>query len=360
MSELKKSLVHTQSQRRSFRDYGLFLLEKSKIIPGRENKPGPSLSGRLWPSGRFSIGSVPFGGKEPVRLGVMGGPEDVGTIGLSLPSNCHRNIEDVPSVSFQGRGANGITAHGRNVVESAVCLMERIYGRRKLGFATLTLPSVTVDESWVVSARWRDIQRTFFQRLKREYARRGVDFCYVAVTEIQGKRFEKTGVLGLHLHFCYPAMCGRGFVLGPSEFRKVWLDCIRGIIGDIRGGASVENIQRVKKSASAYMAKYLSKGVGILRKVRDSRPLGILPHSWYGLSISLRRMVKGCTITSPSLVSFIYEIAQVEEFQDAFVYVRDFIKAVGGRERLLGIYGKLDDQIRKEAQRWWGLEAIYV
>ena len=122
-------------------------------------------------------------------------------------------------------GTKGISANGKRTVKAASALLQQMYGRRRLGFVTLTLPNYSKQQISYLSSNWGRIVRVYFQRLKRLVESRGLPFLYVCTTEIQEKRYKKTSVIAPHLHYCYVA---RGvkhasdFYVSASEIRELW------------------------------------------------------------------------------------------------------------------------------------------
>lgn len=220
-------------------------------------------------------------------------------LGSSTLPNSHTSATVLSSSSQHGavrapRGSKGITTYGRRMVENAVYLIERSCPRHKISFGTLTLPDLNQDEQERIVANWSEITRVFFQWLKRKLEGCGLPAEIVYVTEIQERRGDRYGFFAPHLHFVFQGRKAdkHGWAVSHQELRAAWLRTLRSYGVRPLHTKSVENLQVVRKSASAYLGKYLTKG----RRVRRGLPEGSrgLPNlaSWYGLTAGLRRRVK--------------------------------------------------------------------
>lgn len=275
-------------------------------IPFRRSGGAIEPSGRLWPNGEFTVGYAPCGGME--REATLDEFLDAATahFDLSLPSNSHK-VEDHGKPR---RGTKGLTADGKRTVRCAAECMQSKYGKARLSFVTLTLPSVTYEESWLLSTCWSEIVRVFFQRIKRALEKVGLPTSYVSVTEMQPKRSIREGHPALHLHF---VIVGRHRSSGPwaftpKFFAQNWRAVISTYVPGVENWDSVENVQRVKKDCSGYLSKYISKGMSMGDPPRSDGTGWSLPTAWYNLSINLRRWVKIHTRTDSRLMESI-EIA---------------------------------------------------
>lgn len=282
-------------------------MNSSIIVPGRRAGGPLEPSGRLWPNGEFTIGYAPCGGMERELTPREYAEKWDTPLGLSLPSNSHR--EDV--IAQPKRGQKGITAYGKRVLKCAVWRMQRLYGKRSLSFVTLTLPSITFEESWYVSSNWSEILRVFYQRLIRELERRGLPRVYAGCTELQPKRSNREDHPALHIHF---VVVGRWrqrgeWALSPADFRRIWAEAVSPYLSHSYSWGATENVQMVKKDVSAYLGKYLSKGIRV-DKVPSPEGTGwSLPTAWYNVSLGLRQWVTGSVKRHPSLVEMIERAA---------------------------------------------------
>ena len=347
-------------------------------IPGRKVNPVDGIAGRVWPNGRFGIGRAKNQGLENTpmeRLKFCGreihieyhpeltpgratGGNSGSSLGLSNGSNYHKSENDCPS-GRPPRGSKGITNRGRNMVESGACLLQRRFSKKGLAFCTLTIPSVTKDEAWALSARWSEIVRQFFQRLRRLYARKGLRFSYVSCTEIQPERSSRMGYPALHLHFVCNSRYRRGYVFTPRELRSEWRAVISSYCSHGGDFNAVENVQRVKKDAGAYLGKYISKGTEDLEPLRRERPLGILPSSWYSMNMALKRLIAKHTITDRFVLAYVSALAKGMESDGVFHTLMEISIETENGPLFVGFAGKLTRRFTRSmhshvwGKNWW-------
>lgn len=207
-------------------------------------------------------------------------------LGSSLLANSHR----------AKRGSKGISRYSARMVRNAAYLLEKRYGKDRLSFLTYTLPSLSQEEWEVVCSKWSEIVRVVLQRLRRNLMRGGLPDFVVSVTELQEKRLKRDGVPGLHLHILFVGRKHRkAWMLSPQEVRSFWISAVEHSLGySLECGAwrACENIQRVEKSASGYLGKYMTKGVKAIESLAVTCPAMCIPSSWSNLSSSLRLWVK--------------------------------------------------------------------
>ena len=224
----------------------------------------------------------------------------LGHLGSSLPSNSHRD-DEVPRPK---RGQKGITPYGKKVLKNAVWRMQRLYGKRSLSFVTLTLPSITFEESWYVSSCWSEILRVFYQKVVRELERCGLPRVYAGCTELQPKRCNREEHPALHIHFVIVGRWrSRGkWALSPADFRRLWMESVSPYLQNEYSWEACENVQMVKKDVSAYLGKYLSKGVCVDRVPLPDERGWSLPTCWYNVSLGLRQWVTDSIRRHPTLI----------------------------------------------------------
>lgn len=189
------------------------------------------------------------------------------------------------------RGSKGVTSWGKKMLKNAALLLERESGKETLSFATLTVPGCSLEDYQAVAESWGEVVRVFLQRLTRHLQRQGLTGECVSATEIQGERYQRTGVPALHLHVLFQGKTGRkvSWALKPEQLREMWKSSLqRFMTGEVYWGAC-ENIQRVRKSASGYLGKYMSKGSRECKAMSEQGLQHLLPSAWWNCSFSLRR-----------------------------------------------------------------------
>jgi len=281
---------------------------------GTHQPPGRSFRGYLHPSGRVTVGLSPkpkvlkadaeYERTRPLveyvqyerwhyEEGLIKGYDQrekrTSSLGLSDVPNCHKP---------EGRrhGLKGIPRSGRyRILEGATVLQQR-HGKR-LGFYTLTCPYTQVEHIYEFNRNFAEITRRFFQELKREYSRVGVTFAYVAAYEIQGERFRETSIPVLHFHWVSPCYLPNSyqFVIGADAIRSIYARVLCSVVAPPPSCDSALDAQVIKKSASGYLAKYLSKGGDEISAVADVAP-SQLPRKWWSMSKNVLCAIKRTTI----------------------------------------------------------------
>ena len=208
---------------------------------------------------------------------------------LTLLSNSHMGDAGGPR-----RGTKGLTSDGRKMVRNAVWRVQRLKGRKCLSFVTLTIPRVSFEEGWYVSTNWSEIVRIFYQKLGRRLESMGAPKLWASVTEMQPERSAREGHPALHLHFVIVGRLSRysDWLFSPSDLRELWRSVLEPYIPGERDWSRCENVQQVRKDASAYMSKYLSKGVEGGLGIRSDETGWSLPTAWYNIPLKLRQWIR--------------------------------------------------------------------
>lgn len=191
------------------------------------------------------------------------------------------------------KGSKGISRKGRLQVREGCSVLAAKFSNKNLGFYTLTLPHSGEELEKIVS-NWSKLVHRYFEELGREYKRRGVDLYYVSVTEIQEKRYWRSGECAPHLHYVANSKSGKSFILTPSEVRGIFARVCSRIVESDKSFESAENCQVVRKDAGRYLSKYFSKGGSCLQNIIEEG-IYCLPCSWYKLSPSAKNLIKAHT-----------------------------------------------------------------
>ncbi len=236
-------------------------------------------------------------------------PQDSDDISLSSPINSHRLPRDEVRSPRTPRGQNGLTSYGKNMIQNGCYRLEQIYSRKRLAFGTITLPSLSEDYLLLLISDWSELARQFLQQLDRELIRHSPKSKghFIGVTEIQPERMEKSGIPCPHLHFVYPAHAGDwNWWVSADRMRQIWASILSARLArwipadqlpEINCRAAV-NTQRLKKSASKEMGKYLSKG-SCIKKIKDSGYIDFLPSAWWHCGRILATAIKKHIIPCP-------------------------------------------------------------
>jgi hypothetical protein len=192
-----------------------------------------------------------------------------------------------------------ITKNMARNLRNATYILESQYGKDLLSFLTLTIPSLPTEDMNKICADWGRLTNEILKWLKYQVEKKGCDFEYTYCTEIQEQRLEKKGEYAPHLHIVFRGRSSKknGWFVSPTGVRKAWLRLLSGCVGYSVKSRSVENIQRIKRSAARYLSKYLSKGCGE-RSIAFQRETGMSLHcQWGGMSRKLSQALKAATVT---------------------------------------------------------------
>lgn len=187
-------------------------------------------------------------------------------------------------------GLNGLPAAGRKQISRALALLEEM--RPLLSFWTVTLPTESL------SALCRAGTLPAFQdRLRKELARllrrAGLPDLVVGVAELQPKRSRAEGRPCPHYHLVFQGRRtrGSGWALTREQLDGVIAAALTtaGVhASDLR---SAGNVQQVKKSVRAYLAKYMTKGSGDCARWIGGVHEELIPRQWWFWTRSLRSWV---------------------------------------------------------------------
>jgi hypothetical protein len=151
-----------------------------------------------------------------------------------------------------------------------------------------------MEESGQFAVMWAEMIRQYEQWLKRRLKREGLLEFIVGVTEVQEKRWRKTGKVGLHLHWAFQGRANRksAWAIKPEEFQAAWLRIVSNVVGEQIESKSATRIERVKKSIENYLAKYMSKGGEVIGDIIESGKREQLPAAWWNVSNALKRLIR--------------------------------------------------------------------
>jgi hypothetical protein len=248
------------------------------------------LAGRVWPNGEAWAGHM--GATPPMGL-----------------SNLRKNHKP-------DRGHNGITSHGRRTVRQGAFLLEERIGKSDLSFLTCTLPGATLDECRTANENWGEIMRRFLQELKRELERKNLDPWIIGCTEIQPKRFARTGQPWPHCHLVFPGRDGKNWAIRPARINLLWARCCKAVIGgglgDYLASTRIEVI-KTKKSVGQYLGKYMSKGGEEINAMRERIADWPIPKAWHHCTHTLNQYIRGSIATlTPKSAAWLFKIFQTK------------------------------------------------
>lgn len=331
------------------------------------------LTGKIYPDRQFSIGFCPkkkkraedkrydrdFASQSDVDYSSLADwYEGTNNVGGSFRSLSEAPLFIKGTKSSRAKrgsyGKHGITRYGRRFVKNSALLLERKYGRKRLGFVTCTLPSFPEPIHHRLNGSWGELVRRFYQKLKRQLEKISQPFIYTGVTEIQEKRFASSGIPVPHLHFvylCRGAKSGK-YWLYICQIHRAWNEAIRETISlvgypftmsSLLGWGSV-HAKTVQKSASAYLGKYMSKGAKVLKDMQEAGWTEF-PRQWWNACMQCKKMFNDSIIRMDAMTcsSFFY---QLECYLDegSIVWASFVDVCIGGEERTMGLVGELSHE----------------
>jgi hypothetical protein len=183
------------------------------------------------------------------------------------------------------------------MVRNAAWWLQDFCGMFCLSFLTATLPDEAIDlmeSRGTFSKDWSEIIRQFEQWLKRRLRREGLLDLIVGVTEVQEKRWQQSGKVGLHLHWVFQGRPKRNsnWAISKEEFAEAWLRIVSNVVGQKVESKSATRIERVKKSVENYLSKYMSKGGKVIDEIVAAGKLDQLPTAWWNVTNALKTIIR--------------------------------------------------------------------
>lgn len=274
-------------------------------------------------------------------------------LGLSILDNSRK-----PPKSRRGLG--GMTSHQRRLTRWGAGWLEEKYGRQNLSFLTNTLPAeFTHVESHMTAAQWAECCRRFVEELRRQLRRKELPDHVIGCVEIQESRQERFGGVPYHLHIVFVGK-KRGTTWGISKewCSERWEDIVRNATGnkeEINFGTATR-IEKIRKSASGYLGKYMSKGAHITEVITAQGLQAFLPTCWNIATQALRKLYKKLTRQrSGNDVKAVFDRV-INNYICLFAFSR-FVEIEGsdGLPKRVAWHGRLKGEVSVNA--FWSLTA---
>lgn len=333
-----------------------------------------SVKVRVWPNGAFTIGyEQPLGcDRKPERYEIRTDAYWNGYrwvpfyevkdkhpyMGLSDATISHKPQKRAK------RGSKGITSNAKRTVASAIVLLERAHGLGNLSFVTLTVPTVTVEQSKLINSSWSEIVRQFIQQYTRRLSAAGLSTNYVHVTEIQEKRFHRWGIVAPHLHLLTVGRKSRysDWAVSKTEVMQLWSRAIAAVTGLNLDCSFATRTEKPRESTKREMAKYLSKGSKTVSDITEAGRAAELPSSWHGVSRALLKAVKAsiAVVRGDKAIDFLRQLQQLQRsnvirYREIFHTLIDH-QSGASREVRIGISG----WFTSERARMWFLSGSFT
>lgn len=247
----------------------------------------------------------------------------------------------------KAKGLDGISSYGRRLVRNAAHLLED-NGRRCLCvFATVTVPSVPYEQLAAIHKRWNEVIERYRLGITRALKAKGLSGEMVVVSEIQEKRHDKTGIPVLHAHSVFHGVTKNGkFALSTELHDDIWYRALSVAARIERHDVAVAcNLQRVRKSASGYLGKYMTKGALGVRRAVDQGFGDWMPRHWFSCSRTLMNRVKAETRRVDDLGYWLYESPK-EGADNLWIWHREVsIEFADGNSLVVAVYGQLKPEV---------------
>lgn len=254
-------------------------------------------------------------------------------LGSSKVTNSHKQPQ-----TRAKRGSKGLTSHGRKRVFGGVSFIEWRVGKHNCSFLTLTLPPFPPELNPTIASVWSELIRQITQYIRRRLTNASLLNWIAGAHEIQEQRFRRDGTLALHFHCVFQGRRhGRDWEITPEEIRGAWRSIVSNQLPMLSDSdwRACERLEMVRRTASGYLAKYLSKGLRDMGDV-ESASRQCLPSSWYSISRALGQLLNSCVRTSGDAIS-----TALNAPPEASFYHRSVRATVSeGREIIVGAYGK--------------------
>ena len=282
-------------------------------------------------------------------------------LGLSPHTNSDKLIQkgrkagQYPPPAKIRYGTKGITSYGARRVRNACHLIEQAGPKKCAVFSTCTVPAMPLEEMRTLHERWNVVVETYRRKLRRALNDKGLSGDSVTVSEIQGKRYERSGVPVLHIHTVFRGRTGTGKPAITREVHdRMWYDALSAALkGPVPNTSHACNLQWVKKSAEAYLGKYMTKGVKVVKKLVAGGFSGWLPKQWWSISAGLGKRIDDETRGVREFAEWLNDVAEMEG-SDVWLWHRDVqIEMFDGAKITMARYGKLGIRYVAQIQAYY-------
>lgn len=278
---------------------------------------------------------------EARGIGAVLGDVRHSTEGSALGLSTLRNLS-TPNKRPARNGLKGMPGQARKMVRNACYLLERDCGRQNLSFLTLTIPDMPNAEMNRLHECWSRVVIAVRKKLTLRLENASIAIPeVVVVSEIQEKRYERTGYPVLHLHCLFQGRNNRmAWAISKTEVQQLWKETINNIVGGDADVSKATRIERVKKSAENYMGKYMSKGVTAVRAIVEDGYADWLPHQWWGMTRTLSKRIRALIRISHQSAATVWH-SLLDGVKGICKWFRPvYIEAVTGEKYLIAFYGK--------------------
>ena len=293
-----------------------------------------------------------------IKLDPKQGQKFLAALGLSQVRNFDKpalvDSEGNPGNKREGirYGRKGITRFGARRVRCACHLLQKEAGKHRLVFATVTIPPMPMEDISCLQERWNEVVNTYRRKLTRALRDDNLSGELVTVTEIQEKRYERTGVPYLHLHSVFVGKNRSGrWAISTEAHDQMWRETLSVVLSHPVGELnSACNLQRVKKSAEGYLGKYMTKGSKVVSRMMEDGFKGWVPGQWWSCSRSLAQRIDYETRDISDIAEWLNAVCD-EVGGNVWLWHRDiYLESEIGLPIRIARYGRLNIRITAQIQ----------
>lgn len=320
------------------------------VFKAKGYKPRPLSQERCTRSSDWRISCFRLFVSDPKVWAAAGCP-----LGLAILSIFDKTSKGAPvgeqglKIARAAKGRKGITAYGRRMVRNCAYLIENGPGRLRCVFATCTVPECPIETMAEIHQNWGKVMELYRLSMSRLLQKKGLSGESVSVTEIQHKRYERSGIPVLHVHSVFIGKTVSGqWAISIEEHDDAWLRALNAVVSDpFRALPFACNLQWVRKSAEGYLGKYMSKGVSEVSRAKVDGFERWLPKHWWNASRSLSSRVKRETRNIDSHAEFLADAAKAGR-TDVWKWHREVtIETASGYEYTVATYGQLTKEFHE-------------
>ena len=258
-------------------------------------------------------------------------------INLSVIPNSEKKLK-----TRSPRGLQGINNFQSNQIYEAVSFLERTVGKERFSLATITTPNLTglqLRRLWSHHAGiTSEIKRAIVRRLKKcPYVLSEV----LIVTELQTKRFKRTGLPYLHLHVLFQGRgAGKQWVISHSDIQAIadraFKRHLKGQLSNPRAFKAGVDIESVQIGVAGYLSKKETKDKQTADNLIAAGFKDCIPSHWVCMTHGFRNISNLRTRLSGKASDFIYNLIEIG-YQDAFEWLQPVHRERGAPSK--GIWG---------------------
>jgi hypothetical protein len=198
-------------------------------------------------------------------------------------------------------------SQARKSVSRGLAVLEE--NRRLLAFWTVTLTGDDLD-AIALAGSLEVFQDRLRKELLRQLKRHGLPPTVVGVVELQGSRSKREGRPAPHFHVVFQGRRRRDktWRLSKVVLDRVIVSALRSAGVAAETGGNRGNVQGVKKSVRAYLAKYLTKGSSDVGGFHGFWAHRLIPRQWWFMTGELLALVRRhCTRIDAGFIRFVHE-----------------------------------------------------